>query len=52
VRLRKLLLTFQLPWTAARLDVAWKKRVATEMLDSLSAARLSKSIAAQVKIAA
>jgi hypothetical protein len=48
-RLRKLLHTFQLPWTASRrLDVAWKKRVATEMLDSLSAARLAKSISAQV----
>ncbi|GFG37564.1 hypothetical protein Cfor_12407, partial [Coptotermes formosanus] len=49
VRLRKLLLSFQLPWTATRLDVAWKKRVATEMLDSLSAARLSKSISSQFR---
>jgi hypothetical protein len=51
--LRKLLHTFQLPWTATRrLDVAWKKRVATEMLDSLSAARLAKSISTQVRRAA
>ncbi|XP_069697228.1 dual serine/threonine and tyrosine protein kinase-like [Periplaneta americana] len=49
-RLRKLLHTFQLPWTATRrLDVGWKKRVATEMLDSLSAARLSKSISTQFR---
>ncbi|XP_023714334.1 dual serine/threonine and tyrosine protein kinase isoform X3 [Cryptotermes secundus] len=49
-RLRNLLLTFQLPWAATRcLDVAWKKRVATEMLDSLSAARLAKNISAQFR---
>ncbi|PSN53685.1 Dual serine/threonine and tyrosine protein kinase [Blattella germanica] len=48
VRLRKLLHTFQLPWTTTCLDTAWKKRVATEMLDSLSAARLAKSISTQV----
>ncbi|KDR15870.1 Dual serine/threonine and tyrosine protein kinase, partial [Zootermopsis nevadensis] len=49
-RLRKLLHTFQLPWTAARrLDVAWKKRVATEMLDSLSATRLAKNISSQFR---
>lgn len=49
VRLRKILHTFQLPWTATRIDAAWKKRVATEMLDSLSAARLAKSISTQFR---
>nr|CAD7462757.1 unnamed protein product [Timema tahoe] len=49
-RLRKLLYGLQLPWTQApRLDSEWRKRVATEMLNSLNAARLARSISAQFR---
>nr|CAD7571243.1 unnamed protein product [Timema californicum] len=49
-RLRKLLHGLQLPWTQApRLDSEWRKRVATEMLNSLNAARLARSISAQFR---
>ncbi|KAJ9586032.1 hypothetical protein L9F63_020329 [Diploptera punctata] len=49
VRLRKIFHTFQFPWNGTRIDAEWKKRVATEMLDSLSAARLAKSISTQFR---
>ncbi|XP_066997388.2 dual serine/threonine and tyrosine protein kinase [Anabrus simplex] len=49
-RLRKLLHTFQLPWTSPRrLDALWRRRVATEMLESLSASRLARSISTQFR---
>lgn len=39
-----------MPWkTTPEVDSEWKKKVATEMLSSLSAARLAKSIAGQIK---
>lgn len=48
-RLRQLLHSVQLPWsTTPRLDAAWRRRVAFEMLESLSPQRLAKSITSQV----
>lgn len=49
-RLRQLLHSVQLPWSAPpRLDAAWRRRVALEMLDSLSPQRLAKSISSQFR---
>lgn len=49
-RLRQLLHSVQLPWSAPpRLDAAWRRRVASEMLESLSPQRLAKSISSQFR---
>jgi len=50
-RLKQLIHSVQLPWSAPpRLDAAWRRRVASEMLESLSPQRLAKSISSQVSL--
>ncbi|KAK7790161.1 hypothetical protein R5R35_002631 [Gryllus longicercus] len=49
-RLRKLLHSLQLPWTSPPcLDASWRKHVASEMLDSLNASQLAKTITTQFR---
>lgn len=49
-RLRQLLYSVQLPWSAPpRLDAVWRRRVALEMLENLSPQRLAKSISSQFR---
>lgn len=49
-RLRKLLHSLQLPWTSPPcIDGSWRVHVASEMLDSLNASQLAKSITAQFR---
>ncbi|XP_063219723.1 dual serine/threonine and tyrosine protein kinase-like [Bacillus rossius redtenbacheri] len=49
-RLRTLLHGLQLPWVAApRLNAVWRKKVATDILNSMNPSRLAKSISAQFR---
>ena len=50
-RIRKVFIGFLLPWTSTpNLDADWRKKVARDLLDSLSSARLAKSICSQVTL--
>ncbi|XP_025831390.1 dual serine/threonine and tyrosine protein kinase [Agrilus planipennis] len=49
-RLRKFIQHFQMPWSTCsqpQLNYQWQLQVATDMIDSLSASRLAKSISSQ-----
>lgn len=53
-RLRKLVHSFQLPWSTCivpQFDYQWQLQIVTDLIDSLSSSKLAKTICTQVKFA-